>query len=401
MQEREGTAAFYAGLNNSVFWDFDLGFLDYLNAWDLYEYALYQWNHNTTIANSSFTYDDLVELENLASQQQFGFNSPTSNSTINAIAGRTLAAAILTQLEHTIASSGVSDKLTLMFGSYEPFLAFFALSNLSTGPSAARFNSLPEHGSVMSFELFSYATSDQALNLSTPFPSTDALWVRFLFRNGTGDTDALTSYPLFGRGNSEVDMTWADFTLGMGDFYLNNPLDWCTECGASTVTLFCEAFEANVQGSTNSTSKRELSPVIGGVIGATITLGLCIFTAIALYIFGFRLDHHSKDEKRGDLGVMKRKGSGNGGFKGAEKLASDTDLRLKGGAGATVVRHERVGSWELNESPTGNKKHLSLDNEMKGDRVVSRVDYRRHSEDDIGIGNVNPFGDPVKPHDQV
>ena len=99
--------------------------------------------------------------------------------------------------------------------------------------------------------------------------------------------------------------------------------------------------------------------------------------------------------------MLRRSGSGNGGFKGAEKLASDTDLRLKGGAGATVIRHERVGSWELNESPT-DKKHSSLDKEIESgnvSRVVSKADYGRNSED--GIGNVNPFGDPVKPLDQV
>lgn len=84
-----------------------------------------------------------------------------------------------------------------------------------------------------------------------------------------------------------------------------------------------------------------------------------------------------------------------GGFKGAEKLASDTDLRLKGGAGATIVRHERVGSWELNESPT-DSKHTSLDKEIESERAAN---YERRSED--GIGNVNPFGDPVKAVDHI
>lgn len=84
-----------------------------------------------------------------------------------------------------------------------------------------------------------------------------------------------------------------------------------------------------------------------------------------------------------------------GGFKGAEKLASDTDLHLKGGAGVTVVRHERVGSWELNDSPT-DRRPSSLDRGIESGRAAN---YARRSED--GIEHVNPFGDPVKAVDQV
>jgi len=259
----------------------------------------------------------------------------------------------------------------------------------------------------MAFELFSYVDDSNSYNASSPFPTTDELWVRFLFRNGTDDTDALNSYPLFGRGASLVDMSWSDFVMGMGNFALTEVSDWCTAC--QSINLFCEAIwdDTNNGSSTdNSTAsgEKKLSPVIGGVIGATLTLGLFIIVFIVLMLFGFRLDYHPKqkqsaDGAEGGIGVLKRNGSGGGGFKGAEKLASDTDLRLKGGAGASVIRHERVGSWELNESPTSptDQKHSSLDKELG--RVVSTADYGRGSED--GIGNVNPFGDPVKAVDQV
>lgn len=85
----------------------------------------------------------------------------------------------------------------IRFTSFEPFISFFALSGLSSGPSASKFRSLPNHGSIMAFELFSYSDSASKTNVAKSFPSQADLYVRFLFRNGTEDT--LTAYPLFGR----------------------------------------------------------------------------------------------------------------------------------------------------------------------------------------------------------
>ncbi|KUJ22936.1 histidine acid phosphatase-like protein [Mollisia scopiformis] len=398
IQEVENTESFYTALNSSIFSGLPIDILNYGNAWDLYEYALFEYTHNGTIANSSeFTTTDLELLYSLASAQQWTFNTPSEDATIQAMAGRTYASKVLEQFSHNIASSGSTDKLSLLFGSFEPFLGFFALSNLATGPSAGRFNSLPLHGSTMTFELFSFATPSDG-NLSTPFPDVGDLRVRFLYRNGTGDSDTLIEYALFGRGNSEADMSWTDFVQGMGEFSLNDLVDWCTEC--NTASLFCEALEdsqstnSSSSSTANSSGSSRISPTIGGVIGAAVTVALMIIVAAALLLFGFRLEHRGNGAKGGDLGVLKRSGSGNGGFKGAERLASDTDLRLKSGAGATVVRHERVGSWELNESPT-DRKHASLDKEIESGGITSTADYGRHSED--GLEHVNP----VKPLDQV
>ena len=291
-----------------------------------------------------------------------------------------------------------------MFGSFEPMLSFFALSSLSSGPSSSRFVSLPQPGSSIILELFSFSSdTNAAQNLSTPYPDTEDLWVRFLFRNGTDDTSPMIAYPLFGRGNSEVDMPWKDFAEGMGEFAIDDVADWCSACSA--VNLFCEAIESNLSNKTSSGSiisasgNNKISPVVAGIIGAIVTLALLIIAALALIFFGFRIAHREKKNpaaKNGDLGVLKR--SGSGGFKGAEKLASDTDLALKGGAGASVIRHERVGSWELNNSPKS-PTHSSLDKEIGLSRAVSTADYSRRSED--GIGNANPFGDPVKPLDHI
>lgn len=390
---------FYGNFTTTVFSDLKPDIVNYGNAWDIYEYALYEYSHNQTVYDS-LAPSDLAKLYELASEQQWSLNTgaPNSAAYINSISGQTMGSKIVQQLAQNIASGGVSNKLTLMFGSYEPFLAFFALSALNKGHSGAAFKSLPQHGSVLAFDLFSDPTNPSGQNLSQEFPNTEDLMVRFSFRNGTGD---MLQYPLFGRGNSELDMSWTDFVSGMSGFALNTIAEWCTSCDA--VNLFCEAIESNQSNSTDtdldivSGSRHSLSPAVAGVIGAIVALAVCIIAGISLCLFGFRINYRERDPKSsaGGLGVLRRSGSGNGGFKGAEKLASDTDLHLKGGAGATVVRHERVGSWELNGGPKGDGKHSSLDKEIESGRVTS---YRR-SED--GIEHDNPFGDPVKPLDQV
>jgi hypothetical protein len=331
-------------------------------------------------------------------------NTPNSEGTIASIAGATFASKVLQQFSSVITSGGADDKLSLLFGSYEPFLSFFALSSLSEFPSASHFTALPQHGSVMAFELFSFPPTNSSgnTNISTPFPGVEDLLVRFLFRNGTDDSAPLLSYPLFGRGLSETDMTWDDFVDGLATFALSDISEWCISC--ESINLFCEAIEEDIGNSTSSTpvvsSGKHLSPAVAGIIGATVTIGVFVILAIILALFGIRLDYHERRAKApivGDISVLRRNGSANGGFKGAEKLASDTDLRLKGGAGASVIRHERVGSWELNESPTDGK-HSSLDKEVESGNL-QQVDYGRNSED--GIGNANPFGEPVKPVDHV
>ncbi|KAH8684624.1 histidine acid phosphatase-like protein [Tricladium varicosporioides] len=389
---------FYQSLAPSVFWSFDPSIVNLGNAYTLYEYALFQYTHNKTVYESLST-ANLTHLRTLASYQQWLFNTPPSASTnnVNAIAGQTLATHMFTQLSKNIASGGTSDKLSLLFGSFQPMLSFFALSGLSKGRSASSFQGLPKYGSSMSFELFSYVPRRQGRNLTVTFPDTQDLWVRFLFRNGTSDTDPMVAYPLFGRGNSEVDMSWKDFAAGISTFAVDDVSEWCNSC--NSVNLFCQAIESNMKNSSSTTiggsSSKGLPAWAAGLIGATVVLGLFIIGAVALCLLGFRVDQREKKNSgsgsaNGDISVLKR--SGSGGFKGAEKLASDTDLALKTGAGATVIRHERVGSWELNESPVspGTRTHGSLDKEVESERVVSGADYSRRSEDGLGEHPVKP-----------
>ncbi|PVH70527.1 hypothetical protein DL98DRAFT_597735 [Cadophora sp. DSE1049] len=92
----------------------------------------------------------------------------------------------------------------------------------------------------MTFELFSdMDPSTAGKSLSTPMPYKEDLYVRFLFRNGTEPESPFISYPLFGRGNSENVMPWADFVEGMGSFSMDDMVEWCRSC--NSITLFYEA----------------------------------------------------------------------------------------------------------------------------------------------------------------
>jgi hypothetical protein len=363
----------------------------YYNAYDLWEYANYLYVHNKTVYEQ-LDPADLSELRVLASQQEFARNGDlsvsglTQGDKIRAIAGQTYAAHVLSLLGQTIGSQGSAEKMSVLFSSYEVFLAFFSLSSLSG--ISDQFTSIPEPGSVMVFELFSNTAN------ATAFPDPKDLWVRFLFRNGTDPSTPLLSYPLFGRANSAVDMTWNDFETGMDTIKLSDIGTWCETCGS--LAMYCSQFEDNSansttgssgSSSTSSASSTGLSPTIAGVLGAAATIAVFVlFFSLAVLCGGVRF-YRNGSKRQSSLG----------GFKGAEKLASDTDLTVaKVGAGGAVVRHERVGSWELSDAA---KKDDDSKHDRSLDRVVSTADYSKH--DDDGISVLNPFGEPVKADDRV
>jgi hypothetical protein len=366
-------------------------FVDYYNAYNLWEYANYEYVHNQTVAEQ-LNPADLAELRILASQQEFARNGDlsvsglTEGDRILAISGQTFAARVLSLLGENIESKGNSEQLSVLFSDYEVFLAFFSLSGLSG--SSNQFTQIPEQGSIIVFELFSYLTN------STAYPDTSDLWVRFLFRNGTDPGTPLYSYPLFSREIDAADMTWSDFEAGMDTISLSEIGTWCETCGS--LAMYCPAFEDNQtnsttgssgSNSTSSASSNGISPTIAGVLGAVATIAVFVLIfSLAVLCGGLRF-HRNGSKRQSSLG----------GFKGAEKLASDTDLTVaKVGAGGAVVRHERVGSWELGDAA---KKDDDSKHDRSLDRVVSTADYSKRDDDAISV--VNPFGEPVKADEQV
>ena len=122
------------------------------------------------------------------------------------------------------------------------------------------------------------------------FPAVEDLSVRFLFHNGTAsNASEPAAYPLFG-GESEL-VSWNDFSNSLDKFAIKNSQQWCTKCGNSTGT--CAAYAGNSNSgsaSTQSKSSGGVSPAIGGVIGAMVTLAVVLGSLAAFMLLGgFRL----------------------------------------------------------------------------------------------------------------
>ncbi|KAF2761727.1 phosphoglycerate mutase-like protein [Pseudovirgaria hyperparasitica] len=344
---------------------------DYGNAWNIYEYLNYRYNHDNgtqalfSAEDTSFT-GDYERIRALASQQQWAFygDSDVDNG-IRAIPGRTLAAQVLGLLQQNIETRGVNYKLNLLFGDHEPFIGFSSLAAIAERNS--QFYGLPEYGSSMVFELYSMGTAND-----TGFPAREDLWVAFYFRNGTSNEGYdLRSYPIFHRGPSTAEISWVDFESYMSGIMTSKPGDWCTACGSSSA-VFCPFYDYHTTTQPPKPSSA-LSPAVAGVIGAIVTLVVLALIAVAAFAFGgIRMQRNS------------RRHSNAGGYKGSAKMASDADLIMPQPAviaGATNGgrEHTRMGSWELRQK------------EMRGTHEPERTD---EDEDDLAV---SPYGKPVQP----
>ena len=88
---------FYEILQNQTFSNLQPSLLNFGNAYELYELAAYEYEHNQQVYNS-LNPEDLVKLRNLASEQQWIFNTPKDGHSVNAVAGQTLAGKMYAQL---------------------------------------------------------------------------------------------------------------------------------------------------------------------------------------------------------------------------------------------------------------------------------------------------------------
>ena len=369
--------------------------VNYLSAYLIYDYLQYGAAHNSSFLNKLST-EDLIKAKVLADNWAYAAYGNTSASGLHqgdhilSIAGRTLANRIVSALFNNINTLGTYGKMTLLFGGFEPMIALAALSGLASEKNSP-FQGIPEYGSSMVFELFSTSEND------TDYPATTDLQVRFLFANGSSDSSELISYPLFGQNQRQNSLSLSEFVAGMQEFMIMGPADWCDTCASDAI--FCDAFtsEDNNNGGGSGTSKSSggggLKPAVAGVIGAIVTLAILGLAGAAVMLLGGVRFYRQRTKKRSELN----------GFKGGEKLASDQDLSLpqNGGAqpvsapGATVAGrgHERVGSWEL-----GDQKKAEATQIPGLQSSVTPVKRPSFEEDDL---HVNPFAEPVKPHDRV
>lgn len=336
--------------------------------------------HNKTVnaglgfANNTITVlrANAFELERAKNGDSLRNNTHFSYNNISSIAGQTLAMQIASSLSGaTLGSPG--SKLTLMFGSFEPMVAFFSLmglysrDNLLSGP----FSTLPSPGSAMILELIGQDSGD-----TSAIPTPQEFMVRFTYRANADVDEPFSVYPL---PSSSSDSQIIPFTAFLGQLqrFSQDSLQWCSTCRA-IFAPWCNTGSTSSSSDSPSTSKNSsVSAPIAGVIGAMVTLAVTGLAALALYIFGVcTFGRRSKSNVR----------SGSpGGFKGTGKLASDVDVAVS----KRGMEHERVGSWELRDG-SGEPPTAAAGIVTTSLGRVSPNPQHFDDEDDISIAAAQP-----------
>lgn len=281
------TMSFFQSLYPVVNRTFAQSDMSFKNAYSIFDLINVANIHNTSIQSSDLlSPSSLTQLQYLANVHEFGL-AYNASSTIRAISGMQLAAEVIQFLNQSIADQG-REKLGIQFGAYGTFTSLFGLMGLP-GVDGARFYGIPDYASNMVFELYTDASN------ATVFPARDALNVRFLFHNGSSDAMiAPQVYPLFGTGRDNL--TWTDFSSRMSQFAVGNTQQWCMVCGNTTGTCAQYSGAASANGSSGSTatasegsgsgSGNGVTPAIGGVIGAMVTLGVVMLVEAAVLLLG-------------------------------------------------------------------------------------------------------------------
>ncbi|KAL1842597.1 hypothetical protein VTJ49DRAFT_4777 [Mycothermus thermophilus] len=306
----------YGRLWDKVFHDaFPRSEATFFNAHELYEYAVYRWIHDPKI-HSALTLGDLEQLQGFAWQEQTLKYAPTtgsSNSPVDlasTMAGRTLVSRVAALFTENIASRGERNKLNLAFTSHEPFLSFFALSDVCLSDhieiEATDVWSSNKSGSEVDGDDYGHdgssnhdgADSDsdspterhnktdhtehtpyiaqspspdfsssklrrrRSISTST-YPSIDNLYVRFLYRNGSADPK-LPPAPCPLLGNTRTAMSFRHFNETVWSVGVANATSWCGACESDA--FFCKGAE----------ERREPHHKLAAFIGASAATGVLV-----------------------------------------------------------------------------------------------------------------------------
>ncbi|KAH7417281.1 histidine acid phosphatase-like protein [Cadophora sp. MPI-SDFR-AT-0126] len=275
------TAGFYSSLLPVVNGMFTSATDSFKNAYTIFDVVNVALIHNTSIPSSDLLTDgNIFQLRTLADNHEFNLAYNASES-IRAIAGSTLAAQIVQQLNSTIVGKS-KVPVGIQFGAYASFLSFFGLTQLPA--VSENFTAVVDYASSMTFELVTNATVT-----NTSYPSVDNISVRFLFSNGSAAANPLTTYPLFGQ--SETVLPWTTFVSEMNKFAIGDQDTWCAQCG--NTDGLCASSTATTSSSpsaTPSSSSGGMSKAVAGVIGAMVTLAVILgLEGLVLLIGGFRL----------------------------------------------------------------------------------------------------------------
>lgn len=128
------TAEFYRSLYPGILEGyFDESAVGYFDAWTVYDFLQYQYDHNATVANL-LSQEDLTRARILATNWVMAMNANVSssgaeaNDQVGVISGKTLAARVLQAFSSTITSQGGRDKMTLVRYPTLPLLTRRALA---------------------------------------------------------------------------------------------------------------------------------------------------------------------------------------------------------------------------------------------------------------------------------
>lgn len=226
--------------------------LSFASAYDIFDLLNVARIHNASTTPISDA--DLFQLRTLADAAEFAASYSAADAA-RSTGARTFAGAVLAQLTKTVASAGAL-KFSLLAGSYDTFLGFAGLADLTA--ASADFFGLPEYASTMAFELVSASAGSLA---------TDDLRVRFMFRNGT--EGALTAFPLF--GGKEESLGWAEFVKEMQARAITTVEGWCGACQSEVD--FCKVYQVDGEA-VGAKTEGGMSTAVAGVVGAMVTLGV-------------------------------------------------------------------------------------------------------------------------------
>ncbi|KUJ22365.1 histidine acid phosphatase-like protein [Mollisia scopiformis] len=288
MQKLNSTKSFYQSILPVINGTFTSATDTFKNAYTIYDFIHVSMIHNSSSSipsDSLLTNETVYQLQTLADNHEFNL-AYNSSEPIRAIAGSTLAAQILQQLNSTIVGKSAS-QVGIQFGAYASFLSFFGLAQLPA--VSENFTGIVDYASSMTFEL---VTNSSVSNSS--YPTADEISVRFLFSNGSAAANPLTAYPLFGQSSTVI--PWTTFVSEMNKFAIGDQATWCSQCGnstgvcaTSTSTSTSSSPSATASGSSSS-GGGGISKAVAGVIGAMVTLAVILgLEALIMLIAGLRL----------------------------------------------------------------------------------------------------------------
>ncbi len=342
---------------------------NFWNADYIYQLVNYMYTHNETVykglGDANKTLDtlreDSITLQR-AKTQAPSSNSNDTQSIVRTLPGRTLAHTVAVQLDDFAVRGGYGVKLTLMFGSYEPLMAFYSVAGLLTRDNVdGPLGNITAPGAMIVFELIGENPNDAATR-----PDTDDLRVRFLYRPTADKDENFQVLSLFGSGFDGNSIPYTAFKREMMSRG-RDAVDWCELCNPSNISTWCSP----TSSSSHHTVKSQMNPAVAGVIGAVVMGGLIALVGLGLFCIG---------------GYGIRRGRNGDGFKGPEKKSSDRDVHI-GDAGD---QQERIGSWEMRD---GQATKASA-----GD-ALTPAEHQRNPFDDDAASDIGAA--PVKAREGV